>query len=356
MSPPMREAGMWLLIVDFGSAPVDAMRELLEALDAMGASEVKIGTSLAWDVKRSTVAAMAGELDAAEFAEKLAAIAREELGVHAQASGAMELEIRSDKGVSMRANLENLFRNLARLDVAGRAREIGHWLQLHRDQFARMSGETPPPTLEALRPMVRDQQFVDAVRKRIGEKAPKIWRPLAGDLWIVYVWDQPNGMQFLTNDDPGQHGLSAQTLHERAMANYLKARPGVEVDTTEGVYIARTHDNYDASLLLDDAFWRQMGGKIRGDLLACVPTRDVVLISGTGEDGGLARLRLAARKIMEVGDHLVSATVLRRAGGKWEVFAGHAAAAEPAPKIEAAPKAELPPDPPMKKKPWWKFW
>jgi uncharacterized protein YtpQ (UPF0354 family) len=350
LSPPMRESGggggVWVLLVDLGSAPVEALAELLETIRQIGATDVKIGSALMWDVKRSTIAAMAGELESAGFAEKIAGIAREELGVKARPSGPMELEIQSEQGLSMRANLENLYRILGRLDAAGRTREIGHWLQTHRDQFARLSGETPPPSLEALRPVVKDQQFVDAVRKKIGEKTPKIWRPLAGDLWIVYVWDQPHGMQFLTNDDPDRHGLSAQTLHERAVANYLKARPLVEVDNAEGVLIARTHDNYDASLLLDDAFWRQMGGKIRGDVLVCVPTRDVVLISGTGEDGGLARLRLAAKKIMEGGDHLVSATVLRRHGGKWEVFAGHMAIAPPETLADAPPK----------KKPWWKFW
>jgi hypothetical protein len=352
LSPPMREgqggaggAG-WLLLVDFGSAPTDALVELLQALQTMGATDVKIGAALAWELKRSSVEAMTGELTEDNFAAKVAQVLRTELHARVELRGPMELVVETAAGNSMRANLDNLYRMLIRIDPHARANEIRQWIALHRDQLARLAGESPPPALDDLRPMVKDQQFVDAVRQKIGPAAPNMWRRLAGDLWVVYVWDQPNGMQFLTNDDPTKHGLSLEKLHARAVENFLKSRPGIELQPEDGILAARTRDNYDASLLLDDTFWQDVSSRVRGNILACVPTRDVVLISGTGETDALNRLHNAAKKLMENGDHLVSATILLRTGTNWEVFPGH-----PAPSSLPPPSSITP-----RKKPWYKFW
>ena len=96
----------------------------------------------AFELKRSTLQALAGELDADTFAQTLAAIFRSELGLTVEIAGPMELKIDGPKNASVRAHLENLFRVMLKLDAAGQANEVGRWLESHREQFAEALGRS----------------------------------------------------------------------------------------------------------------------------------------------------------------------------------------------------------------------
>ena len=43
-----------------------------------------------------------------------------------------------------------------------------------------------------------------------------------------------------------------------ACKNYLDGHPEPQLAQQDGVTTVRTHDNYDATLLLDDAFWEKL--------------------------------------------------------------------------------------------------
>src|SRR6185437_11961166 len=73
------------------------------------------------------------------------------------------------------------------------------------------------------------------------------------------------------------------------------------------------------TLLIDAAWWDEVREKVSGEILACVPARNIVLIGGTGRPETLPQMRDAARKIEAGGDHLISGTILIRRGGNWEV-------------------------------------
>ena len=86
-------------------------------------------------------------------------------------------------------------------------------------------------------------------------------------------------------------------------------QPEVESSEHGPLIVAQTRDCYDATLLVDDAWWEQTATRVKGELLACVPARHVVLIGGTARAGTIAELRAAAERIEVGGDH--SATLAR---------------------------------------------
>jgi len=366
MSDPIPEGGGYLFNVDFGSAPVEAFFNLLEALSGMGASDVRIGQSDGTDLDEEVVEALRSpELTQETFLKLVSQLVSELEGVAGvevmHGPPAMFLRVR-EEGVQEASvlNLMNLWLVLQRTSLEHRPREVARYLrgQLESTQYQRLHS---PPDLSSLRPVIKSSEFVEHVRQLAQNKGDQrlslLCTRFVGDLWIACVWDRPNGMQFVTSGEPEEFGLSREEAHARALKNYLGTRGEVETVVDRGVIVARTHDNYDASLLLDDDFWSEMARKMPGEVLACAPTRDAVLISSVGTDGGEAKLRQLAQEYLAAGNHAISGTMLRRQANVWVVHLP-SKGARAVGDVEALRKEEnmRVKEEVEKKKPWWKFW
>lgn len=368
-SEPLAEGGGYLVELDFGSAPAEAFTDLLKVLSQMGASEVHVGLSdgsdmdveIAGELKQPgltpagftrLVADLLGELDEVETVE-----IPEPLVLRVKAPGVDEPFL---------SNLHNLWLLVQRTEIEKRPREVGRFIRGHRESHQIRESGTKPD-LSSLRPVIKPSGFIDQIRQFAMDRAKEtkvggvktsalslVCRHLVADLWVACVWDRPNGMQFVTGSEPEEFGLSHEEVLERALANFLEARPAVELTKQDGVTLARTQDNYDASLLLDDAFWTQVQEEMPGALLSCVPTRDMVLITSTETPGGERALRVLASEFASSANHAISTTVLRREGGKWEVHTPTPDAQIPPP-VRVQMPAEMP-EPVKRKRPWWKFW
>jgi uncharacterized protein YtpQ (UPF0354 family) len=361
MSRPAREGRGYLLELDFGSAPVEAFMELVAVLEKSGATEVQVGTSDGSELDPKLAEKLrAPELSPAGLMEVVASMLGEVEEVErVEIASEMTLVIHRRDGVeASQANLWNLWRRCQRLPPEARAKEVLGAVRVHLEALA---PEDERPDLAQLRPVIKDQAFVDYVRQQMKSDTPMAWRHLVGDLWVLYVWDSASGMRFLKSEEPAEYGLNPEQADARAIENYLRYRNPVEMEDSGAggaVTVARTGDSYDATLLLDEKFWAQTQEKMGGTLLACVPVRDTVLFTSSVRGGGEEELKRLAKQLMEGGDHLISETILRWKGGQWEVHQGmktemmEAPPPAPAPvqQREVAAKKAAPP------RPWWKFW
>ncbi|HEX4124350.1 MAG TPA: DUF1444 family protein, partial [Tepidisphaeraceae bacterium] len=348
---PTAEGGGFFYEVDFGSAPVAAAMELLDALVDMGASEIELGRAdgsklpaavreelqkpeLPMDRLSALVAGLLAELPEVESvspgedAETLIMQSRELKGRH-------------------RLNLGNLHRLLHRVGVEQRAFELSRYLRGQRETLAPM----PAADLSQLRIVVKNSGFIDQIRKLGPKMKPLVSRHVIADLWLACVWDAPNGMRFATEEDAEIYGLSTDEMLDRAQANFLKTRPPPEVTEIGPIVMAQTNDCYDASLLIDGEWLNEMESKWKGGMLACVPARHVLLLGDAGQHGAAAKMREAARQIEGTGDHLISSTILRRRGGEWEPY--QESPPPPLPTAKPPPPAAKSPPP---KKAWWRLW
>ena len=87
---------------------------------------------------------------------------------------------------------------------------------------------------------------------------------------------------------------------------------------TGPVFMLVGDGNYDSSLLLLDKLWDEQAGSVRGDLVAAVPSRSVLLFTGSASPDGVGQLRKAVDEIFTTGDHVVSKALLIRRNGRWE--------------------------------------
>jgi uncharacterized protein YtpQ (UPF0354 family) len=355
--PPVAEGGGHLFEMDLGSAPVEALTEFLEALAGMGATEVEVGRSDGSHLDHEIVRLIESpNLSQPQLTELFARLLR---GLpetaEANVTGVDEIEVKGTKGSSAhKVYTGNLYQRLMRVGREARVKEVYRYLRGQRETMV----ETTAGDLSQLRPVIKDDRFFEMLGRAGKDMKPLVARRLVGDIWVCCVWDMPNGMRFTTADEPEQYQLSADAVHARAVSNYLKDRGDVEFAEHGPLLVARTGDCYDATLLLDDAFWTETAEKVEGDPLVCVPARDVVLITGSQTRGGVEAIRDIAKKVSAGGDHLITETILRRVPGKWTVFereAGGPSSAEPQrppPPPRPSPATEIQPKP----RPWWKFW
>jgi hypothetical protein len=337
-SGPTEEGGGHFYSADFGSAPVDAVTELLETLADMGATEIELGQSdgsdLPADVQKELMnpelpldrltELFGGLVAALPKAESVKQVSAEELVVLG----------RRKKG-EHRINLYNLHRLLKRTGIEARAIEVNRFVRGQREIMA----PTRPPGLSQLRIVIKDERFLRHVEQLGPKMKPLVRQPVTADLWQVCVWDAPNGMSFANMDEPAIYGLSPEQMLERARQNYLSERPEPELTKHGPLLVAQTHDCYDATLLIDDKWITRMASEIKGELLACAPARNLLLLCGSAPVTNVAAMRKAAADIEAGGDHLITSTILVRRGATWEPYA------EPPP-----------PEPPEPKRRRWKFW
>lgn len=154
-----------------------------------------------------------------------------------------------------------------------------------------------------LMPQVRSRAWVEA-QGRFGDAA-LVQRPLAADLAIVYVIDDPHTMVFVCRAHLRRWRRSETDLHRLALAN-LRARGGAEgmrALVGDDPVLLQTGDGYDAARVL---LLEQTEG-----LLVALPDRDTLWVGRERGGAGLAGLMAAAEGMTRAAAHPVSHRLYR---------------------------------------------
>ena len=77
---------------------------------------------------------------------------------------------------------------------------------------------------------------------------------------------------------------------------------------------------YAAGALLLDFVWEQLDSIVDGDIVVGVPARDTIIFADSDDADALVELRQEVTYVVTTGHHTISETLLRRSGGKWELF------------------------------------
>jgi uncharacterized protein YtpQ (UPF0354 family) len=351
LGKPIAEGGGFLYIIDFGSAPVEALLEILAVLEQMGATELELGRSDGSDLPAETQARLRDpDLSQQELTGLVGGLVGKAPGIErVEQADAETLKIFSaawKEGGQIHTG--NLYRLLRRTGIEARAKEVYRFVRGQRETC----GPKAPADLSQLRPVIKDTRFLANVKRLSPSMKPLLTQSLAADLWIVCVWDEPNGMRFATQTEGEPYGLTPEQLLDRAKTNFLKERPAVELSRHGDLQVAQTRDCYDASLLLDESWCAEFAATVEGDLLACVPSRNMLLLGDSACTGIFSQFQQAAERIESGGDHLISGTLLVWREKHWEAYRQPVTGGtRGTPATAVAPVVQPPP-----KRPWWRFW
>ena len=163
---------------------------------------------------------------------------------------------------------------------------------------------------------MKDAQFMTLFK----EKDDVMAEHLCGDLWVVYAADLQDRIRSLTRTHLSEAGIAESELRELAKDNLQRVLPSAEQHGDGPWYLLTAGGDYTASLLLFDGLWDDLADSVEGDVVAVVPSRDVLLYTGSRSKEGIASIRQRAADIIATGSYLISETLIVRSGGKWDVF------------------------------------
>ncbi len=204
--------------------------------------------------------------------------------------------------------------NLRRLMQGSKDEEAEKVLQHFIASMVPAGGSVEPVhSIHQIVPTIKDQLFIE----QAGARVSLVKEHLVADLWIVYAMDFPTQISTIKPEMLDELGVRPESLRELAIENLRNILPPVEHHGEGCWFLLSAGSDYCASLLLLDNIWNQLRASVDGDLVVSVPTRDVVLVTGSNSSEGIAAVRAWAQKAENSGAYAISQTLLRRKDGRW---------------------------------------
>jgi hypothetical protein len=230
---------------------------------------------------------------------------------------ANEFRLTAESGPGNFLQLQNAYAEYCAAPSDGREavvrRYVRIWFSYRKavpDEFA----DVRPDLLPGVR--ARSTFELTPLRLRAQGDGETVWpyRVLAGHLGVGVVYDLPESMSQVQQERLDKWGITLDEALATAGDNLRRVSGGDFEQPAPGVWLSPWRDNYDASrLVLPDLLARY---EVRGDLVAAVPNRDVLILTGSEDEAGLRFLFAQIEEHMEKPRPL-SALPVRLDGQTW---------------------------------------
>lgn len=141
-----------------------------------------------------------------------------------------------------------------------------------------------------------------------------------GNLAVGYTMASSPGEELLTWADLEHIGMPHRAVRSQALG-YLNANLDRARLHGQPPALMLSFDGLESTILLADAFWDRLEGTVPGEIVVGVPTRDVVIVTGSQSLPGLEKARRAVDRVFFANDqYLLTRHLLVRRQGVWEVF------------------------------------
>jgi len=195
--------------------------------------------------------------------------------------------------------------------------------ELVRDYVAKISPprgtSTTSTALDRTRiiPVIKDRPWLEEVnskvRAQVGQDASLIAaEDFNKELVIVYALDDSKGMRFLQAKE--LTGIERGELRTLALENLLRIMPKTQMATNGRFGMMIAGGDYEASLLLYDNIWTDGTVKVKGDIVVAIPTRGMLLVTGSQDRNGLQAMREIVAKNADGPYRLTTALFVYRKG------------------------------------------
>lgn len=268
-----------------------------------------------------------GLISGDEFAELYAdALRRSAPELNVRIAGPLEISVEREDG-RFTAFLDNAYANYQASpehlqDII--ADYVGGVLASERSASA---------VLEASRivPVIKSWTYLDTFRQAQGNDLPLPESPAYDryndDLIVLYAEDSPRSLRFLYEDELRDAGIPRDGFRELAVENLRRLLPGISALQSERSYALVADNVYESSLLLFDDLWNSDAWTsgimdLAGDPVIAVPTRNIVIVTGSQEPGGLALLQDLASRIAANEPYAITSQLFIYRGGRFQPFDG----------------------------------
>ena len=185
-------------------------------------------------------------------------------------------------------------------------------------------------------PVIKDRPWLEEMRQALLSRGAKevpehVYEDFSPDLVVVYAEDSPNNIRYLGPKDLQLAKIDRAELRALACENLKRLLPKIERHGTNGLYMVAAGGNYEASLLLLDSIWSDGQMKVKGDVVVAVPTRDLLLVTGSQNPQGIKKVKQIVKEASTGGSYRLTQKLFVYRHGKFDEFRE---AAEPLPNLD----------------------
>jgi uncharacterized protein YtpQ (UPF0354 family) len=257
----------------------------------------------------------AAELSPEQFTEEFRAALVGALPGHAvQVVEPLQIKVKKTDGEEATAFLDNAYNEYSRAPGA-KADVIAKYLA----SFVETAKGPRPLQPEQIVPVVKDRGWLKNVG---GSKAnsKQVIDDLNADLVVIYAEDGPENIRYFSADDLKKAGVQREQLRELALANLRRILPPAEPVKGPVISMMTAGQDYVSSLLLLDEIWSPEKLAVDGEIVIAIPTRDVLLFTGSNNKEGVKKLRELAKKTHADGPYSLTDRLFVYRGGKFQRF------------------------------------
>lgn len=201
------------------------------------------------------------------------------------------------------------------------------------DQINSIKNQKKSPNTKSLKnivPVLKPKDYLSNARKQLiksgytKKELPFFYEKLNNDIYILYVFDTPDSMSFVSPNDIKKLKVKIPKVRDIAKNNldnhFGKIGATISQLDTEGegdVFIFEADKNYEASALLLSEVWNKNNIPIKGEFVVFVPARDTLLIVGSKDLKGIKMAKSLARQGFAELGYAISPYGYVQNGIKW---------------------------------------
>lgn len=187
---------------------------------------------------------------------------------------------------------------------------------------------------DIIMPVVKSQDFVENVRNLYRENGDNpddvVLRHLAGDIFVMYVFNYPDSLQSLSRSDAEELGLNSEAeIFDIAFENLENHILGLESfqligSENDSLKMIALDGLFDASLVLVlDKIIRNAELPFSDGTVFAVPARDLLLICDARDENAVARMQEIMQEEMSETAYGISGELFLLQNGQISLFASH---------------------------------
>jgi uncharacterized protein YtpQ (UPF0354 family) len=162
------------------------------------------------------------------------------------------------------------------------------------------------PDRGAIVPIVKDRAWLSEVgQASTGKGSVKfpenVYEDLNSDLVIVYAFDSPRNIRYLSPENLDSLNLKRSELRALACENLERLLPKIEVRGQDGYYMITAGGDYEASLILIDGVLSNNAMEVRGETIIAIPTRDLLLVTGNRDPENIQKMKDLVKQVSSDG-------------------------------------------------------
>lgn len=177
--------------------------------------------------------------------------------------------------------------------------------------------------LKQIVPVIKDSAYPGEIKASLVQSGHDIsafdqyHEQLNDGLLVFYALDTEHNIRYLTAKEVESLGMKKDKLRELAISNLDASLPKINREGANGLYMLTAGGTYEASLLLFEQIWDKKNFDVKGDILIAIPSRDMLLVTGTEDNESIAKVKSLCKEIIKEGGYTLTDQLFKRTDNKW---------------------------------------